>query len=113
MKFSIKKKNYEIKFGFAAMRILCKRLGFQKLTDLDKHIVGLGFTDDEPTLDQFDFIGELIVSGLEAANKNVDFDVDDVLQELFENPKKTNEVIAFYTASMPKANPVNPEGRGK
>tara|TARA_B100000809_G_C14910900_1_gene449782 strand:+ start:29 stop:373 length:345 start_codon:yes stop_codon:yes gene_type:complete len=114
MKININKKNYTLKFGFGALKILCKKWNEKTIGGLDKHFQKLNFADGkEPELDQWDLIGDLALSGLEYANKEVVFSSDEIVDVLFAQPQKLTELIEAFATSLPNNEPANPETRGK
>lgn len=113
MKITIKNKNYQVVFGFGAFKILCKKWNEKTLTGLGKHLTKIEFKEgEEPTLDQYDLIGQLALAGVENANKDVSFTSDDLVDALFQNPSKIKELIETFVASYPKPSEANPEKRG-
>jgi len=114
MKITINKKNYAVKFGFGALKILCKKWNEKTIGGLDKHFQKLNFGDGkEPELDQWDLIGDLALSGLEYANKDISFTSDEIVDVLFAQPDKLTELIELFAASAPKNEKPDPESRGK
>lgn len=114
MKITINKKNYAVKFGFGALKILCKKWNEKTIGGLDKHFKKLNFAEGaEPELAQWDLIGDLALSGLQYANKDFAFTSDEIVDVLFSQPAKLTELIEVFSASLPNNEPVDPASRGK
>ena len=114
MKITIDKKSYNVKFGFGALKILCKKWNEKTIGGLDKHFKKLDFAKGkEPTLDQWDLIGDLALSGLLYANKDASFTSDEMVDVLFAQPNKLTELIENFAASLPNNEVADPENRGK
>ena len=112
MKITINKKTYLVKFGFGALRILCKKWNVKTIGGLDPFFKKLDFKD-EPSFEQWDLIGDLALAGVEYANPKSNFTTAELLDVLFKEPKKLQELIEAFAESMPNNNAVNPETRGK
>ena len=113
MKLTVNEKVYPVKFGFGALRILCKKWNETKVSGLDKHFAKLDLKEgEEYSFKQFDLFADLAMAGLERANKKVVFDADDVLDALLSDTSKLNEFMQLVMDSMPKNNEPNPEKRG-
>ena len=98
-------KDYTVKFGFASQRILAKMWKLKTLGEIGAKISAkLNFKKDtEPTLDQFEAIGDLICSGILAMHPQENVSSDDVVDALLQNTDKLGELIQLYLESMPKA----------
>ena len=112
MKITISKKVYQVKFGFGALRILCKKWGVKSIGGLDPFFKKLDFKD-EPSFEQWDLIGDLALSGVEYANPDTVFTSEQILDVLFKNPNLLTELINSFAESMPNQQPVDPAKRGK
>ena len=112
MKITINNKEFGVKFGFGALRILCTKWNETTIGGLNKHFAKLNFKDgEEPTFAQYDLIADLTIAGLLNANKKGSFDVDDVLTALVKDIDKLTELMTLFMDSMPKQEPANPESR--
>lgn len=111
MKITIKKKDYPVHFGFGSLKLLCKMWGVKKVSELDKFFKKLEFKD-EPEIEQWDLIGDLVLSGVLCANKKANTTSDQIIDALFLDTSQLGPIIELFTESLPKP-AANPETRGK
>jgi len=99
--------SYNVKFGFLANKILAKKWGLKTLGEIGTEISKrLNFKDnEEPTLEQFDSIGDLIHSGILSMQPDAEITSDDVVDSLLQDTTVLQGIIQLYVDSMPKAAP--------
>lgn len=111
MKLKVNNKNYSIKFGYGAIKLLCKKWGVKTMSGLDPHLKKLNFKEgEEPGFEQLDLLGDLVAAGIVNANKKAVIDRDDVVTALMQDLNKMAPIIELFAESMPQE--VNPEKRG-
>lgn len=112
MNIEVNGKKHEVKFGFGSSRKVVEKYGYNKMSDFDKIIkkLKLDKLKDEPNFEQLEFIGRLVVSGIENANKTAEVSTDDVIDVLISSVDKISEVFTEFQNSLPQN--TNPEKRG-
>lgn len=108
---TIEGKKYNVKFGYGAFKILCKLWNETKISALDKHLAKLQFADD-PTIEQLDITGQLVLAGILNANSKASVTADDVVTALMFDVDVMQKIMTEFQSSMPKPD-INPESRGK
>lgn len=105
-------KDYAVKFGFKANRILADKWNLTSITQVSKKLFS-GFkakakSDPELTFEQYELFAELVIAGIHSLDPKVKLLKDDVLDVIFQDVGKFQEMMKLYTDSMPKA-PKTPE----
>jgi hypothetical protein len=107
-------KRYPMKFGYGCLRKVCEYYGYNKVSGFDKLIKKLKLDKvDDPNFEQLDFIGNLILAAIENLKPKAPPEVDDIIDVLLCNPNLIGQVFEEFQKSLPKANDVNPDTRGK
>ena len=109
MKVRIKNKLYGVKFGFGCYRRVCEAYGKNKISDFDKLLADHDIENmDDPTFKQQEFISCFIISAIknDKSNKEIDFDSDDLFDEIIENPSFIEDVFKDFQKSQVPQTPV-------
>lgn len=107
-------KRYQMKFGYGCLREICRKYGFQKTSGFDKLIKKLKLDKiEDPTFEQLDFIGNLVVAAIENENSEAVVCADDVMDVLLCDPKMITTIFDQFQNSLPQIDQVNPSKRGK
>lgn len=104
-------KKYQLKFGFGAIRIICEKHGYTKISGFDELLkkYNLGEMED-PTFEQLGFIGDIVVAGIKNVDKKAELTSDDVLDSLMATPEKFTEIFNLFAKSLPQQN-AKPAGK--
>ena len=100
----INEKDYLVKFGFGANRVLAKKWGLKTLSEIGNKInKQLNFKENqEPTFEQFETIGELVLSGILNYTPEAKVKTDDVVDALLQDIPLLQRLVQLYIDSMPK-----------
>lgn len=121
-KITINGKQYPIKFGYGATRLLGKYWGLPGFMDVVNTVSGIvpKTEDGDPQLlfENLDKMADVVFAGISNASKQeVDIDTDDIIDALFEDMEQLALVFQLFAESMPKAQetpqPKKSTGKGK
>lgn len=114
MTVEVNGQKHSVKFGYGALRNICKIYGYEKVSGYDKIVKKLKLDKmEDPSFDQLDFIGNLILSGILNANKLAEVTTEDVLDAVMQKEIDTAEVMKEFAESLPKQDKVQPKKGGK
>jgi hypothetical protein len=106
MQLTINKKNYKIKFGYGAYRRVCEHYKLTKVSGFNDLIKKFKLDKMEnPDFKQLDFIGQLVVAGINCADETAKINSDDVIDVLWKDSKLFTEVMDAFSKSMPQNTP--------
>lgn len=102
MVLSINNKDYKLKFGYRASRIFSDQYKIKGLGALGSFIAKqLDFKEgDDLSFQQLDCLGDLVLSGLKAANHEIDLLRDDVVEYLLQNMDQMSVILEQFTNSL-------------
>lgn len=113
MQLKINKKNHQIKFGYGAYRRVCEYYGLKKVSGFNDLITRFELDKmEDPSFAQMEFIGNLVVAGVQCADDSAAVNSDDVIDALWVAPELLAKVMEAFAESMPKASPA-PKAKGK
>ncbi|XRE42214.1 hypothetical protein ACIVBQ_000418 [Tenacibaculum discolor] len=113
MYIEVNNTKYKARFGYGAIRRICKEYGYDKPSAIDKVIkkLKLDKMGEDPSFEQLDFIGYLVISGVKNVDDSVDFSSDDVMDSIIQGKVDVMEIMKSFSDSLPKNN-VNPKKGG-
>jgi hypothetical protein len=113
MQVNISGKKYKLKFGYGALRNVCQHYGYDKVSGYDKLVKDLKLDKmDDPSFEQLDFIGNLIISGIKSHTPDVEVNSDDVIDGVLKSEIDISLVMKEFSNSLPTQN-VQPKKGGK
>ena len=113
MYIEVNNTKYKVRFGYGALRRVCEIYKHDKVSGIDKIIkkLKLDKMGSDPSFEQLDFIGNLVISGVKNVDDSVDFSVDDVMDAVMIGKVDIMEIMKAFTDSLPKNN-VKPKKGG-
>ncbi|AUC13830.1 hypothetical protein BTO06_01095 [Tenacibaculum sp. SZ-18] len=113
IKVKVLGKSYGLKFGYGALRNVCQHYGYNKVSGYDKLVKELKLDKmDDPSFEQLDFIGNLIISGIKSHTPDVQVNSDDVITSVLKSDIDISIVMREFSSSLPN-NKVEPKKGGK
>ena len=110
MQLKINGKNYKVKFGYGAYRRVCEHYKLTKVSGFNSLIKKFKLDKmEDPSFEQMDFIGNLVIAGITTADENAVVSSDDVIDVLWQDGKLLAEVMETFSKSMPQNTP-EPKG---
>lgn len=101
---NVNNKDYQIQFGHGSNKILARKWGLTTLSKFGKAIekrfdfAKLG----EPTFQQWDYIGDLILSGILYLDPAAKVTTDQIIEATQLEPNKLLEIIGNYADTISK-----------
>ena len=96
-------KKYELRFGYGVLKDICQAYGHDKVSGFDSIVKELKLDKmTDPSFDQMDFFGRLVISGIKNVDKKTDLTSDDVLDAIFTGGLNILEIFEAFKDSLPK-----------
>ncbi|CAL2077772.1 hypothetical protein [Tenacibaculum sp. 190524A02b] len=103
MRVSVLGVEYQVKFGFKCLRLLCESYGYKTLGGIDELMRKHNFSSlQDPTFEQLDFIGNLILAGIRSVDEGCSLTSDNILDEVLKGGIDTIGVLNLLLESFPK-----------
>ncbi|WP_435263456.1 hypothetical protein [Tenacibaculum sp. nBUS_03] len=103
MVVEIGKQKHELKFGYGALRMICEEYGYEKVSGFDALIKKLKLDKmKDPTFEQLDFVGRLVVAGIHSVDKKSSVTSDEVLDAVFSSELGISGILSELQKSLPK-----------
>ena len=102
----INEKEYPVKFGFGANRILGEMWKINTYSGVIKKVSETFAKmpkDKEPPMKVLKAIGDLVLSGVLNYTHDAEVDSDDVVESLLNNTEVMVKIVELYIGQMPKA----------
>lgn len=105
MVVEVNNQKYQLKFGYGALRNICKMYGYEKVSGYDKLVKKLKLDKmTDPSFEQLDFVGDLILAAITNVTPQVEITSADVLDSVMSGKIDTGEVMQVFADSLPKQN---------
>lgn len=100
-KITIKGVDYQIKFGYQAIKKLGNSLGTTGLDDTFQKVAE-SFSGNNIGFDQLDIVGKMTLYAAECGSGSVNFDEDEAVEEIIRNMKIFKVVMESFKEILPQ-----------
>ena len=105
------KKSFKLKFGLGLFRILGRKWQLPGIDEVVQRIAVLDSTDGKLTFEQIDVLEAVLIAAIEYGGSTEDISKLDIIDEFFKDPKALDNFKDGIINSLPKAEPVENEGK--
>lgn len=104
-------KSFKLKFGLGLFRILGRKWQLHGIDEVVQRIAVLDSVDGKLTFEQIDVLEAVLIAAIEYAGCTDDLSKLDIIDEFFKDPKALDNFKDGIINSLPKAEPVENEGK--